>query len=58
MNAETVYTVSQSLTVEERTRLYNMLKQDFEIKIPDSSSEGHVMFSDKDALEFLMQNLF
>lgn len=58
MNADTVYTVSQSLSNEERYRLYNMLKQDYDIKIPKSKGKKKLEFSEGDALRFLHEKLF
>ncbi|MGY0393309.1 hypothetical protein ACW5R3_12225 [Bizionia sp. KMM 8389] len=60
MNALTVYSVAKALPLEERAKLYDMLKADM---IPDkpiikkNKGVNRVEFSDEDALKYLFDKL-
>ncbi len=58
MNAETVYTVFKALPQEERSKLYTMLKQDYDIELPKIKKREIIQFSDADALKYIYNNLF
>lgn len=57
LTAETVYMVSQALSNKEKSRLYDMLKQDQKAKCLKDGKKIRAEYSDLEALRYLRETL-
>jgi hypothetical protein len=56
MDVPTVYTISKALPEEEFNKLFYLNKEDMKLRFPKQKKQ--VLFTDEDAINYLIKNVF